>query len=345
MNFVEENVPLAPHTTLGVGGCARFFANIQSRAHLHEVLHSAVAQGIGVCVLGGGSNMLVPDEGVDGLVLHMKIPGITSRDDDPTTGVLVHAGGGVMWDTLVRYATTRGLWGIENLAGIPGTVGGAPVQNIGAYGTELSDTFVSADVVTFPKGERLRIDASHAQFGYRESIFKKDSSMIITGVTLRLSRERTAHKIYPDLEDARARGVPLDAPSQIASALQDIRSRKFPKREEGGTAGSFFKNPIISRKKYDILHKRFPGLPGFPTGTDMKISLAWVLDNVLHMRGFRIGNIYLNERQPLVLVVCSPSSAKEIEEFAREIAVRVKTKTEIDIEREVRLCKLTECKK
>ncbi len=341
MDYVEENVPLAPYTTLGVGGQARFFAEVQSRAYLCVALRSAAAKGVRVCVLGGGSNTLVPDEGVDGLVLRIKIPGMSFHDDGTGTGALVRAGAGISWNTLVRYATSRGLWGIENLSGIPGTVGAAPVQNIGAYGTELADTFVSADVITFPKMEHLRINATQAQFGYRESIFKKDSSMIITSVTLRLSRERIVRKTYSDLENARERGVMLDTSLDIARALQDIRSKKFTIRANEGTAGSFFKNPIISKERYDVLQKRFPNMPGFPIGTNIKISLAWILDTVLHMRGFRKGNIYLSDHNPLVLVVRQPSTEKEVGEFADDIALRTKTATGITIEREVRSCKLT----
>lgn len=340
MDYVEENVPLASYTTLGVGGQARFFAEVQSRAYLFVVLRSAVAKGVSVCVLGCGSNTLVPDDGVDGLVLRIKIPGVSSRDDSSGTGTLVRASAGVSWNTLVRYTTSRGLWGIENLAGIPGTVGAAPVQNIGAYGAELSDTFVSADVITFPKMEHLQIDATQAQFGYRDSIFKKDSSMIITSVTLRLSRKQIVHSTYPDLENARASGTVLDTPLKIANALQDIRSKKFSIRKDEGTAGSFFKNPIISREKYEGLLKHFPELPGFPIDQDIKIPLAWILDKVLHMRGFKENNVYLCEHNPLVLIARQPSTAMEIEDFARSVAARVETVTGINIEREVRSCKL-----
>ncbi len=342
MDHIEENTPLAPHTTFGVGGKARFFTEVQSKTHLYEVLRWAIKKGVGVCALGSGSNTLVPDEGVNGLILHMNIQEITSCEEDTSTNVLVHAGAGVLWDTLIRYTTSRGLWGIENLAGIPGTVGAAPVQNIGAYGMELSDTFVSADVVTFPKMEQLRIDIDQAQFGYRESIFKKNPSMIITGVTLRLSRVQTMCKTYADLEDAREHGIALDTPLRIANALKNIRSKKFTIQEGEGTAGSFFKNPVISKERYDDLLKNFPELPGFPIGQNIKIPLAWILDKVLCMRGFRKGNIYLHEHQPLVLVVCQPSTMKEVDNFVCDITARVKTATGINIEKEVCLCRLVQ---
>ncbi len=335
MIHIEEYVPLGAYTTLGVGGLARFFTTVRSRTQLREALHVATKQKIGVRILGGGSNTLVSDDGFDGLVIHMKISGITFRDEGIGAGVLVRAGAGVSWDSLVRYATGRGLWGVENLAGIPGTVGAAPVQNIGAYGAELSDTFVSADVVMAPEGTDTHVDFEHAQFGYRESIFKKDFSHIITNVTLRLLQKQTARKTHPDLEVARMRGVLLNTPSQIARALRDIRASKFSRGSDEGTAGSFFKNPIVSEKKYSALQKHFPKLPGFPIGGGVKIPLAWILDTVLHMRGFKVGSVYLNEHSPLVLMVHLPATAVEIETFAGIISERIKNTTGIIIEKEV----------
>ncbi len=336
MNHIEENVPLASYTTLGVGGKARFFATVYSKHGLVNIFNEAKKRNVDVYILGAGSNTLVPDKGIDGLVVNIKIPGITIRENKDT--IFVRAGAGVMWDSLVRYTTTRGLWGIENLAGIPGTVGAAPVQNIGAYGAELSDVFVCADTIIWSNENVIRINAIDAQFGYRESLFKKDSSFVITNVTIRLSRTQTQKNLYVDLEYAKEQGDTLDTPEHIANTIRSIRAKKFPIQKNEGTAGSFFKNPIVTERRYKILRKQFPSIPGFAVENGVKISLAWILDNILHMNGFQKGMIRLYEHQPLVLVARTGARATEIEMFARMIATRVQSATGIFIEREVRTC-------
>ncbi len=250
--------------------------------------------------------------------------------------VLARVGAGVTFDSLVRHVTERGLWGVENLAGIPGTVGAAPVQNIGAYGTELSDTFVYADGIALPNGNTERVDFSKAAFEYRESIFKKDFSFIITSVTLRLSQKQITQKTHPALEDARASGVLLDTPSHVAQAIRVIRSDNFMYEKDEGTAGSFFKNPIVSKERYTELKKSFPAIPGFSISSGVKIPLAWILDVVLHMRGFEVGAVRLYEHHPLILIARLPAEANDIEVFTKIISARVKKATGIIIEREVR---------
>ncbi len=335
---IMEYVPLAPRTTLGVGGSARFFVTVHSKHELIDTFNEARKRNINVYIFGAGSNTLVPDKGIDGLVLRMDIQGITSCDEDNGTSVLVHAGAGVMWDSLVRYTTMRGLWGIENLAGIPGTVGAAPVQNIGAYGAELSDVFVCADTIIWSSGNATRISAIDAQFGYRESFFKKDSSFVITNVTLRLFRTQIQKSLYVDLVHAKEQGEILDTSEHIANTIRHIRAKKFPIQKNEGTAGSFFKNPIVTKNKYKILCKQFTSMPGFEIGNNVKIPLAWILDNVLHLRGFQKGMIRLYEHHPLVLVARAGARATEIEMFARMIVARVQSATGIFIEREVRTC-------
>ncbi len=323
--MILEREVLSRHTTFRIGGEARYFADVKNEAELVEALAFANEHKLKVAVLGGGSNTLVPDAGIDGLVIKVSIEGIEF------TGERVRVGAGVSWDAFVRAAAARSLWGIENLAGIPGTVGGAVVQNIGAYGAELSEVCIETECAG--KG---RISKDEAQFAYRDSIFKHKRDLIITHATFLLSSTPAARLTYADLAKAKEAGAQLTTPTEIGEAVRVIRSKKFPDLTVEGTAGSFFKNPIISEAKASELKAIYPELPTYPAGEHLvKISLAWVLDHVLSLRGYRVGSVRLFENQPLVLVASNGARAEDIEQVAREIVLRVEEKIGITIEREV----------
>ncbi len=330
----EEQVPLASFTTLGVGGKARFFVEAHSEKDIEEAVAYARAQGLPLYPLGGGSNVLVPDEGVDGVVVKVAMRDMVCTEENGEL-VLV-AGAGAQWEDVVDTVVARGLFGIENLAGIPGTIGGAAVQNIGAYGAEFASVFAYADTIDCASGLSRRISLAEAAFGYRTSFFKKNRTHIVTRVALRFPTRGTPNIGYPDLLRAQAEGVPLSAPGEIASAVRAIRARKFPHGSVGGTAGSFFKNPVVSRELADTLTERFPGIPAFPQEEGMvKISLAWLLDHVLSLKGFAQGKARLYEKHPLVIVARAGAGAAEIDALAREVAERVRAATGMVIEREV----------
>src|ERR1035437_1931172 len=316
---LQENIPLAPYTTLGVGGRARYFIEATTEEEVREAITFACREKLPLFVLGNGSNVLVPDADVKGVVLLMSLLGTATEE-----AVLV-AGAGVPWEGVVDAASAQNLFGIENLAGIPGSLGGAAVQNIGAYGTEFSEVFEYADVVDHTSGEKRRVMRAEAAFAYRTRFFKTHPEFIITHVALRLSKSAQPNIAYADLVRAKEAGVPLDTPSEIASAVRSIRADKFPRTPLEGTAGSFFKNPIVPRELGDELALRYPGLPVFPQENgSVKISLAWILDHALRLKGYAKGRVRLYEKQPIVLVVQSGATATEVDEFANEIAERVK---------------------
>ncbi|HQT83206.1 MAG TPA: UDP-N-acetylmuramate dehydrogenase, partial [Candidatus Paceibacterota bacterium] len=259
---IQENVPLAPLTTLGVGGAARFFAVAESVEEVEEALAFARERSLPLFVLGEGSNVLIPDEGISGVVLKMAVRGITVEDRGDRA-VLV-AGAGALWDDVVDAASAHHLFGIENLAGIPGSVAGAAVQNIGAYGAELSRVFDAADVVDSETGTRTQIARDAAAFAYRTSFFKQHPRFCISRVTFALTKDAEPDLSYADVARARAAGAPLATPAEIARTIRAIRAKKFPQDEGEGTAGSFFKNPVIPRAHAEALAGRFPGLPTFP---------------------------------------------------------------------------------
>jgi UDP-N-acetylmuramate dehydrogenase len=331
---IETDVPLAPYTTFTIGGQARYFCEVETTAEIQEAIVFAREHNLPLLVLGAGSNLLVPDEGVNALVLHVKLSGITLTEEGEVTHLT--SGAGTRWDEVVDCATSHNLHGVENLAGIPGTLGGAVVQNIGAYGTELAPSFLSAEVVNTQTGEALRITQEEAQFAYRTSLFKEHPEYVIVSATLRLLQHAPLLLTYADLVRAKEAGVSLSTPEEVATAVRAIRAQKFPSPHEGGTAGSFFKNPLITEAHAAKLSAQFPGLPTFPQGNGMvKVSLAWILDHILSLKGYSEGKVRLYEKQPLVLVSERGARAHDVDALAQVITERVYNVTEIHIEREV----------
>lgn len=316
---MESNVPLAPLTTFGIGGPARYFCRVTTVEELRQSLDDARDKNLRVQIFGGGSNVLVRDEGFNGLVIKIELPGIVREGD-----TLV-AGAGESWDGVVARAVHEGLWGIENLSGIPGTVGGAVVGSIGAYGQAAAQTVAWVEVLL--NGERVRLNNSECGFGYRMSA--------IAGVVVRAAFALTPHgapeaSYVPEL----AGGSLAD----IRRAILATRAGKFPRLAEEGTAGSFFKNPILPPGEAKRLQERYPGLPVFsmPEASGVKIPLAWLLDKVLGLKGFCVGGARLYERQPLVIAAKKGCSARDVEHLARAVEEMMEERFGIAIEREVK---------
>lgn len=328
--LVRESTLLAPHTSFHIGGPARFFIEVFGDADICEVATFAHERSLSLLPLGGGSNILVPDEGVEAVVAKILIGGLAFADDT------LIAGAGVSWEALVSLAEERELWGVENLAGIPGSVGGALVQNIGAYGAELADTFLWADTFDFLSGQTIRITAANAALGYRSSLYKQQKNLVILRVALRLSLTAKPNLAYADLARVEGEGVPLATPKEIAAAVRAIRAGKFPPGSAGGTAGSFFKNPVVTAEHAAALRVRFPGILQFPQADGrVKLPLAWILDHALGLKGFSMGRAWLYEKQPLVVLAKGGAQASEVDALAQYVAARVYEATGIVIEREV----------
>ncbi len=331
---LQEHVPLAPLTTLGVGGEARFFVEASTEKDIEDAIAFARHHTLPLFTLGGGSNVLVPDSGVDGVVLKMNFRDIQIHEQSES--VLIDAGAGISWEDMVNEAGVRGIFGIENLAGIPGSLGGAAVQNIGAYGAELSTMFSYADAIDSTTGVKRRVSNVEAAFAYRTSFFKTHPELIITRVALELRKDTRPNLTYADIVRVREAHIPLSTPAEIAEAVRVIRGYKFPKPEKGGSAGSFFKNPVITAELSASLTKRFPGLPTFLQKNGLvKVPLAWILDRVLSLKGYEKGPVRLYEEQPLVIVTQNGATAENIDALAREVSARVLEATGIAIEREV----------
>jgi len=334
-SYIQKNILLAPYTTLGVGGYAEYFGEITSREELMEAVSWAEKEGLRVTILGGGSNVLVPDSGVRGVVIHMCIGGITYSTEHSNEYVTV--GAGVLLDTLVEELVTNEYWGLENFSAIPGTVGAVPIQNVGAYGVEAQDVI---DHVTVYDSEQHTIQTltnEKCLFGYRDSLFKQTSGKkyFVLDVTFRIAKRPNPKLEYKDLSSLRDQVV-MPTLRDVRNTIIHIRAQKFPDWNTIGTAGSFFKNPHITEKQYAELIRTYPGLPGYRTESGMvKVSLGWILDHVCALKGFTQEGIGLYEKQALVLVCARGTSASAIEYFSQNIIDRIFEATHIRVEREV----------
>lgn len=333
---VQQNIALAPYTTFKIGGSARFFVAVKTVEELKESLDFARDQNLATLILGGGSNVLISDDGFDGLVIKIEIKnGITV---DKTS---VAASAGESWDDLVAFCVENGLWGIENLSGIPGTLGGAIVQNIGAYGAALSQVLTLVAVYDTRHQQVKMLSVEECKFGYRGSIFKEEEGRyIILAATLRLVSSPTPNISYKDLQ-TRFKDSSVDIKA-IRDAVLEIRKAKFPDLTVEGTAGSFFKNPIVPLAEAKALQARYPDLPLFemPETTDIKVPLGWFLDykhGVIDLRDVRVGGARMFEKQFLVLVAERNTSANDVQELVRVVQKKVFDELHITIEPEVKV--------
>lgn len=288
-------------------------------------------------VLSGGNNILFTKD-FDGMLIVPRNDNIAVVGDDPGA-TFVRAGAGTEWDDLVEWAVGHGLWGLENLSSIPGKVGAAPVQNIGAYGAEACDTIVEVEMFCPETMNTLTLAAAHCAFGYRESVFKHSlrGRVIITGVKFRLSKSPQPNIAYGDLQrEVEARGGATLR--NIREAVCAIRRSKLPDTAVTGNAGSFFKNPVVERAKAESLRAQFPDMPLYPAagGEGLKLAAGWLIDRA-GMKGFAEGCVGVHDRQALVLVNRGGATGSEVLALARKVQRRVEEMFGVTIETEVNI--------
>lgn len=334
MDGYQTQVSLATHTTFQTGGPAQYFATATTMTELKRLLTVAKEAGQSVTILGGGSNVLVADAGIAGAVIQNRLTGWDVLEADDVVTVTI--GAGEACDTAVARSVAAGWWGLENLSHIPGSVGAMPIQNVGAYGVETADCLQSVTALHSHTLEERSFSPAECQFAYRDSWFKTAAGRewIITEVTFTLQRTPQPQLSYRDLAERFAEQTPTLA--EIREAVIDIRASKFPDWHEVGTAGSFFKNPIISREHFHTLLERYPELPHYPVNeSQVKVPLGWILDNVCQLRGVQEGAVGSYAGQALVLVNYGDATTAEITAFAERIAASVAAATDISIEWEV----------
>ena len=328
---IKQNIPLAPYTTFGIGGNAEFFAEVASVEELAEVVKFAREDKLPIFVLGGGSNILVSDGGFDGLVIKIDIHGINCINTK--AGFRVYAGAGEMWDDVVSKAVEMNAGGLENLSLIPGTVGGAVYQNIGAYGVELKDVLASVSAYDIETGNIIRLSNKECGFEYRSSIFKKNKNLIILETELLLLKNNKPNLSYPDIQ--KRFGGLKPTINEVRQAVIEIRRNKLPYPEEVGNAGSFFKNPIVKISNYQLLISKFPDLKGRDLGDGLiKLSAAQLIEKY-GFKGKGFENVGISEKHALVLVNHGKGTAKELIDLAETVKEAVETKFGVELEMEV----------
>ncbi len=344
---MQETEPLKPYTTFKIGGPARYFARASSMEDFRGVLELAGTRSLPLFVLGGGSNILVSDRGYQGVVVHPACRGIETLNED-SEAVTLEVSAAETWDDLVRYAVEHNWWGIENLSHIPGQAGAALVQNIGAYGQQVSDVVQSAQVMQISTGEVKVLRAADCGFGYRRSIFSTTSrgQLIILRLTLRLARHGNPKLDYPDVRTYfDERSIKQPSLAEIRHAIISIRDRKFPfpREEKGGNAGSFFKNLPLLENEYQALREKFRhNFPPqdlarleelrnrFPSADKIMVPTAFLI-SICGLKGHRIGGAQVNETQPLVLLNQGGATAEDVIALARHVRKTVWTRTGVAI--------------
>jgi UDP-N-acetylmuramate dehydrogenase len=342
--LLGENKPLAPFTTFGIGGPARWFAEAKSEEDLVEAVERAQGKGIRLFILGGGSNLLVSDAGFDGLVLHIGLMGVVSSCSPGQ--VLYQVAAGEDWDQFVQRIVDENSAGMECLAGIPGTVGGTPVQNVGAYGQEVASSIVRVRAFDLNERSFVELTNEECQFAYRRSRFNTTDQgrFIVTRVDYRLHPGGAPTLRYPDLERAFSSGTQPTL-KEVAARVREVRRSKGMLLVEGDpdcrSAGSFFKNPVVSEDRVaaicDAAGKelpRYPAGPGPENNGRVKIPAAWLIEHAGFAKGYTLGPAGVSPRHTLALVNRGGATAKEILTLADLIRAGVAAQFNITLEME-----------
>jgi UDP-N-acetylmuramate dehydrogenase len=325
---IQENIPLAPLTTLQVGGFARYFAAAASEEDVREATRFAQAQRLPLFVLGGGSNLVVADSGWPGLVLKVAIGGITTRVEGGS--VLFDAGAGVNWDDFVARAVAQNYAGVECLSGIPGSVGGTPVQNVGAYGQEVSETIELVRALDFQKDRIVTLPKPVCRFRYRTSIFNttERGRYIILRVTYRLAPDGAASLRYTDLQKHFASWTGSPSLAEVRDAVRQIRHSKgmliVPGDTDCRSAGSFFKNPVLTEAQFGDLANRAQSqglkVPSYPAlDAQCKVSAAWLVEHSGFSKGFKLGAAGISHKHALALINTGAAKAGDIVRLKEKI--------------------------
>lgn len=332
--IIQENKSLKHFNTFGIEVTARYFAEV----HTLEALQSLLSQYNNPFILGGGSNILFT-KNIDALVIHNAIKGIEKIDENEHH-VFLRVGAGENWHAFVLYCLDHHYAGVENLSLIPGTVGAAPIQNIGAYGVEIKDSLVSVEALSRsnPQAPIRHFSNTDCQLGYRDSIFKSTlkNQYVITHVTLQLNKKPVFHIDYGAIRE-KLTGTALSIRA-ISNAVIAIRQEKLPDPTKIGNAGSFFKNPLISQEKFLSLQKIHPKMPYFSEESNkVKIPAGWLIEQC-GFKGKRFGDIGVHEHQALVLVNYGHASGLAIKALSEEIQRVVLEKFGLSLQSEVNIC-------
>ena len=333
---VQQNYSLKEYNTFGIDALAKYFSAFQTAEQLKEIIENKKAES--KMILGGGSNILFT-KNYDGLVLKNEIDGINIVDEDDQF-VFITAGAGVKWHSFVMYCVNQNLGGVENLSLIPGNVGASPMQNIGAYGAEIKDVFYELKALHLNEKSIHKFSSAECEFGYRESVFKKKykDEFAILNVTFRLRKNPGFNISYGAIEtELKKMHVETLSVKAISDAVIQIRLSKLPDPSVIGNAGSFFKNPVITKEQMEKIQQHHLNLPFYKADEEnFKIPAGWLIEQC-GWKGFRKGDAGCYEKQALVLVNYGNATGKEIYSLSEEIKLSVNEKFQIELEREVNI--------
>lgn len=334
--MIQTNVDLKPYNTFGISAKAKRFATFKNAEELTSVLSEQNDDAL--LVLGGGSNILLRGD-FDGLVIKNEVSGFRIIEDD-TSSVLIESGAGEIWHEFVMYCIDQGFGGIENLSLIPGSVGASPMQNIGAYGVEIKDTFDSLRAYHIETGEVHTFNHSQCEFGYRESVFKRalKGQYIILSVRFRLTKHHQLNTSYGAIEaELSEMGITSPTIRDVSNAVINIRSSKLPDPKKIGNAGSFFKNPIVEQAVVDAIAEQFDKFPSYPAPNGKtKLAAGWIIEQA-GWKGKDFGTFGVHKNQALVLVNYGGSVGSQIYDLSEQIIQDVQEKFGITLEREVNM--------
>ncbi|MBF8703410.1 UDP-N-acetylmuramate dehydrogenase [Pseudomonas pudica] len=333
----QEQVSLKPYNTFGIDVKARYFSQAHDDQEVRQALAQAQQGGLPVLVIGGGSNLLLTRD-IDALVLHMASRGRRVLSDDGER-IVVEAEAGEPWHPFVQWTLAQGYCGLENLSLIPGTVGAAPMQNVGAYGVEIKDVFVGLTALDRETGELRDFGLAECAFGYRDSLFKRNPGhWLILRVRFALSRTLRAHLDYGPVRQRLAeQGVTEPTAQAISEAICSIRREKLPDPAELGNAGSFFKNPVVSAEQVERIRAQYPGVVAYPQADgQVKLAAGWLIEQA-GWKGHREGDAGVHRLQSLVLVNYGQASGAQMHALARRIQADILERFGVELEMEPNL--------
>ncbi|MBL6869213.1 MAG: UDP-N-acetylmuramate dehydrogenase [Flavobacteriales bacterium] len=337
MNIIE-NYPLLKLNTFGVDVKAKYFVSINTINELIEVTKTNVFKDLELLILGGGSNILFT-KNFDGLVILNNIKGKEIIDQNQQS-IFLKIGAGENWHELVMYCVDNGWGGIENLSLIPGNTGTAPMQNIGAYGVEIKETFIELEALEISSGKIVKFNNSDCEFGYRESVFKNKmkNQYIIINITLELKKNPVLNINYGDVKAIlESQNIKNPGIKEVSNAIISIRQSKLPDPKKIGNSGSFFKNPIVSLNQLELIKKKYPNVVNYEINeNEFKIAAGWLIERA-GWKGKKFNNYGIHEKQALVLVNYGLANGMEIFELSEKIILDIKDKFGITLEKEVNI--------
>lgn len=333
---IHTNIPLKKYTTMKLGGNARFMTEVRTRDEVATVYRNAKKQNLPIFVLGGGSNVIVKDEGFNGLVVRMRIPGFEVISDD-LNFTIIKIGAGEEWDSVVKRTVGMRLSGIENMSLIPGTAGAAPVQNVGAYGQEIADTLQSLDAYDSQTDSFVTLQNADCGFTYRDSIFreKEFGRYVVVSITIKLSKNSPQPPFYDTLQKyLDDNNIKIFTVEVIRNAVIEVRKNKLPDPAVMPNTGSFFKNAVVEKWQLDDLSTKYPDLKAFDMGNgEYKIPSGWMIEKA----GFKGGLLHgmrVYDKNAMVLVNESAESYKDLAAARDEIAGKVRDTFRIQLQQE-----------